>query len=54
MDLETARAFIEHQLELIEKDQIEEYSWFIAQLIQLEQAETLKRIAIALEMLEAR
>ena len=40
MDLETVRAFIEYQLGLREKDQIEEYSWFMAQLIQLEQAET--------------
>ena len=53
-NLETARNFIETQLDRDEKTDdlsIDEYKWFIAQLIQLEQAEALKTIANALEAL---
>ncbi len=57
--LKDAREFIQFQLEKDAKLDgswlsQDEHKWFIAQLIQLEQAETLKRLAIALEMLEGR
>ena len=58
-DLRDAREFIEAQLSKnAEMDDsyltIEDQKWFIAQLIQVEQVDALKRIATSLEGLEAR
>lgn len=52
--LSDARQFIEHQLDKdtkIDHLDLDEYKWFISQLIQLEQAEALQNIAEMLHII---